>query len=226
MTDGSKPPAADGGRQNPAPLVFLVVVALLVFSAALTWNVSLGLDQMPEKPPAPVEAIVEAPPEPAVQSPEAALERLAIEGAEEIQFSPNSLGASLLTSGWFQPEDGGVWISGGGKGSLLAPADVAGVPVTSLRFDFVAFAPPTFPQTFRFSINGQEVGRASVAPREGTMIPGSSVTLPAPAVSDASPLHIEIEVERPISPADAGVGPDGRKLGFRLSRIVLNPPPE
>jgi hypothetical protein len=147
-------------------------------------------------------------------------------GSPVIGFARDELGEQLLERGWFVAEEWGVWASGG-TASLLLPAYIGDLPVSTLRLDFRAFCPPGVAQEFAFSIDGQEVARTSVAAQSETLVPISSLVLVSPGGSEDAVKRgfrvLEIETLRPLSPADAGVGPDLRELGFGLSRITLNP---
>lgn len=217
-------------RLSIAAQVMLVSGAVVACGAALALNVWQGVAaQRHPSPPTTLGVIALENKDLAATSNVEILERLALSGPRSLAFSRGAIGEHFLNVGWFDAEEWGVWMSGG-NASISMPTTVAGAAVTSLRIDFIAFAPPTVTQEFRFSVNGQELGRTSVAPRGDTLIPAASMTLTMPANADAAPtaslVVLEIGVSQPVSPADAGLGPDVRKLGFGLSRIEFNPPAE
>ena len=225
-------PEGQSANSRPGVIaqVALVSGAVLACGAALALNVWQGLAaQRHPSPPTTLGDIASESEDLAATSNFDILERLALSGPRSVAFSRGAIGERLLNFGWFDAEEWGVWTSGD-RASISLPTTVAGVTVTSLRIDFVAFAPPTVTQEFSFSVNGQELGHTSVAPRADTLIPAASMTLTMPANADAAPATsltvLEIGINRPVSPADTGVGPDVRTLGFGLSQIEFNPPAE
>ena len=229
MNEDHESPSVNS-RQSIAAQIALVSGAVIACGAALALNVWEGLvAQRHPRPPTTLGVIASENEDLAATSNFEILERLALSGPHSLAFSRGAIGERLLNVGWFDAEEWGVWMSGD-KASISLPTKVAGATVTSLRLDFIAFAPPTVTQEFRFSVNGQELGHTSVAPRADTLIPAASMTLTMPANADAAPttslVVLEIGVNPPVSPADAGVGPDVRKLAFGLSRIEFNPPAE
>lgn len=219
----------DRGRSglSPAAGAVAIAVALVVFSATLTWNTLMGLEQLRRRDaPETLTAITLGAGDEKIASASSVWRQIAAEGPSEIAFGSESLGAALLSTGWLGPEEWGVW-SGEGQAALSLPTSIAGASVTSLKIDFVAFAPPGFSQELVFTVDGVELDRTVVAPVEGTLIPAGAITLQLPSEASDAPkrqlLVLEIGISNPISPEDAGVGPDSRRLGIGLSRITLNP---
>lgn len=135
-----------------------------------------------------------------------------IANGEEIEFGAGGVGVPLLGVNWHAPEGWGVW----SKGSSTITLDLSGKPAT-LKAQAMIFAPPTRPNLdFEVRVNGT----ALTVWRFSAQEPEAEKTVSIPA--SEGPVTIEFVPLAPlISPSEAGLGEDDRKLGLGLRGLRI-----
>ncbi len=126
---------------------------------------------------------------------------------------------SLLNQGWFTPEAWGVWSEGTQKASITLPI----IPKQSgnkliIHVSFHAFVTKEFPvRKINVLVNSNLVD--SLIFDYGMDYCNWSYNMVIDKVEDVDNLKLAFGVENPISPEEAGVSADTRKLGIGLRNI-------
>lgn len=136
-----------------------------------------------------------------------------IASGEEVEFGAGRAGVRLLGSNWHSPEEWGVW----SKGPSTITLDLPRRPV-SLTVRAMIFAPATRPSLdFEVRVNGT----ALTVWRFAAGQPDAEKTVSLPVFDGA--VTIEFVPMAPlISPREAGVSEDDRKLGLGLRRLRID----
>jgi hypothetical protein len=118
----------------------------------------------------------------------------------------------ILGDGWSQPEAQFVWSIG--RRSEI-DIGVEHLRTSHVRLDLGAFIPwPDFKQEIDVLVDGKSVGRASFGAADKRKV----ISFQVPPTNTERSV-IEILLSNPISPLEAGVSSDGRKLGIALYGI-------
>lgn len=118
----------------------------------------------------------------------------------------------VLGDGWSQPQSQLVWSTGRRSEIDIA---VEHLRTSHVYLDLGAFIPwPDFKQEIDVLVNGKSVGRASFGAADNRKVISFQV-LPTHTESSV----IEILLSNPISPLEAGISSDPRKLGIALYGI-------
>lgn len=133
-------------------------------------------------------------------------------------FGVGRFSAAMLREGWSEPEEWGTWTDQErAEASLRLPDHIQGDVHLSLSVQ--AYVPPGHdPQRVRIRAGDAPLGEWIVG--DQMTIP---VTVPGSAVVDDA-VALTFELPDAISPAEAGVSTDGRKLGIGLHSIILTAP--
>jgi hypothetical protein len=129
---------------------------------------------------------------------------------ESINFSKNGTGKLLLTSGWFIPEDWGVWAEDE-KATVLLPIPASGAK--SIQLEARAFVVPKHPvQTVSIWANGVFIKKVELTKGDQNLI-----DIPIPAKS-LIPGYVSLEFEflSRARPRDLGYNQDDRYLSMAL----------
>jgi len=133
-----------------------------------------------------------------------------VEINQNIDFSINGAGKLLLTSGWFIPEEWGVWAEDE-KATLLLPLPVSGAK--SVQLEARAFIVPKHPvQTVAIWANGVFIKKVELTKGDQNLI-----DIPIPAKS-LIPGYVSLEFEflSRARPRDLGYNQDDRYLSMAL----------
>ena len=133
-----------------------------------------------------------------------------VETNQNIDFSKNGEGKLLLTSGWFIPEEWGVWAEDE-KATLLLPLPAAGAK--SIQLEARAFVVPQHPvQTVSIWANGVFIKKVELTKGDQNLI-----DIPIPAKS-LIPGYVSLEFEflNRARPRDLGYNQDDRYLSMAL----------
>jgi len=137
---------------------------------------------------------------------------------ETTAFGVGRFATAMLGDGWSRPEEWGTWTDDALAEALLRlPEDLTGD--AHLRLDVQAYVPPGHdPQRVRVRAGDDILGEWVV---------GSATTIEfavagSEVVDDV--LALEFELPDAVSPADAGVSTDARRLGMGLRSVTLSAP--
>lgn len=138
--------------------------------------------------------------------------------ADGLRFSRNGNGLLMLSGGWAQAEDWGVWTVARQAGLTLEMEPGTAGPLI-MQVTGRMFVHPDLPDaTGSVLVNG--VTAAEI--QAGWHDPAVDLRLDVPAEAVASgPVRVEFLIDSPTSPASAGISPDTRSLGFGLEQITL-----
>jgi hypothetical protein len=142
------------------------------------------------------------------------LEPYVLKAGEYIAVSESNLGFwyYVLGNGWSGPQSQLVWSTG--RRSEL-DIGVEHHHISHIYLDLEAFIPwPDFKQEIDVLVNGKSVRRASFGAADNRKVISFEV-LPTHTENSV----IEILLSNPISPLEAGISADGRKLGVALYGI-------
>jgi hypothetical protein len=128
--------------------------------------------------------------------------------------SSGFLPGSMMT-GFSSAESGGRWTEGS-VATLTCRYDGGKPQWTHLKLDVQPFSPRGHTQVVEIAVNGVAAGRFALT--EGTTL---DAPLPVSALNDAHVLTITMSIPDALSPKEAGISPDGRKLGFMVKRLIL-----
>jgi hypothetical protein len=137
-------------------------------------------------------------------------------GAEH-GFASGESGTALCAHGWSAPEDWGVWSDGELATVLLEPVEAP----TGLRLSIQlqGFVPPgTSPRACAVSLRPCGIRREIVLAAEPFVL---DLTIPPAFCGGRGPIELAFRIDRPTSPAGAGVSDDARRLGVGLRRISV-----
>lgn len=141
-------------------------------------------------------------------------------------FSRGAIGTRLLTSGWSLPEDFGTWSEGPQAVLSLDFSDRTFYEGAKLSFDILPFLPGK---------NRKRLVRVRIGSTPVTEWRFSSEDRGPEGVSkrflDIQPSHrdaqgfvsIVFDIETPLSPFEAGISQDTRKLGIAILRMEILP---
>ncbi|SCK31673.1 hypothetical protein VAR608DRAFT_2731 [Variovorax sp. HW608] len=126
-----------------------------------------------------------------------------------------------LGEGWSTPEPWGVWSQGELASVIVLLESQAGALAASeIQLTGQLFTPQGHLPELLVSIDGGPAWRPEVrrtAEDEGAV----TLSVPWPKASDRSVLVVNLHIRNPISPLDAGMSEDSRRLGFGLRRLGI-----
>ncbi|MGJ7511775.1 hypothetical protein [Variovorax sp. GT1P44] len=141
----------------------------------------------------------------------------------DCDLAEGSSATAWLGEGWSSPEPWGVW-SDGERASIVVLIETqvdasVGAEILLVGHPFM----PTHgePPELLVGLNGGPARRPLVRKTAGADGGEVTLSLPLPAASGRRVLELNLHVRNPISPSDAGMSGDARRLGFGLHRLRL-----
>ena len=154
------------------------------------------------------------------------ISNLAVPMGTDILFSAAGAGAIFLLDGWSTPEPWGTWTEG--KNSHLILPLPAGADIRPMRLSINAqglLGKGHPSQTVTVSVNGVAVGQIRFDDVHNSGWRTLPVPLSALTRGRQGLLDVSFEIERPVRPADLGMGQDDRELGMGLIAMRLDAEP-
>ncbi|TCV95755.1 hypothetical protein EC912_10299 [Luteibacter rhizovicinus] len=134
---------------------------------------------------------------------------------ETFIFSFKGFLSTSMMTGFSNAEEGGRWTEG--NRSTITCRKAEGNPDwTQLKLDVQPFSPNGHVQAVEISINGVSAGKYSLTDAATLTVP-----LPEAARNDHHALTVSLSLPNALSPKEAGLSSDGRKLGLMLKRATL-----
>jgi hypothetical protein len=143
-----------------------------------------------------------------------------------LQFGRSGNGLAFLSFGWGEPEQWGVW-SLGSSAEIVIP--VRGnrllLPELTVKGDLLIHSRRTSARG-SICLNGGSLNGSHATEFEASLEQSSVCAKLAPPADTVleGPLILGFRIENPRSPAQDGVGPDTRRLGFALKEIEIRWP--
>lgn len=128
-----------------------------------------------------------------------------------------------LTSGWSDPEAGGVWSSGTHAEITIDPRELSHV-VQGIRLNFEVYglvAAGHTRQRIQVSVNGAAVETHEVVYPNNQM--QFNVAIPAVDMSSSNGIHIAFDLPDAVTPHSIGMNNDRRMLGIQLETLTASP---
>lgn len=128
-----------------------------------------------------------------------------------------------LTSGWSDPEAGGVWSSGTHAEITIGPRELSHV-VQGIRLNFEVYGLVTAEhprQRIQVSVNGMVAGTHEVVYPNNQM--QFDVTIPAADMTSPNGIRVAFELPDAVSPKSIGMNSDPRVLGIQLQTLTASP---
>jgi len=140
--------------------------------------------------------------------------------AVALNLSDGSCDAPVLWSGWSHPEPGGCWTDG--PNAVLRWISQRDLPHDAhLIMRCFAFAPDGEPLKGSLSINNRPAG--NLARLQSSSGP-TDLSVPIGPLPGDREIDVQIRIENPRSPRDAGLSSDERKLGLFVQSVRIAHP--
>jgi hypothetical protein len=137
-----------------------------------------------------------------------------------VAFSTAGNGACLLGPGWSVLEHWGVW-SIARQAVLVLPVRTRPAGAVTIRLVGRVFRPPRDVTLHVQAGSRTATHRTRIREAEAVV---DLPSVPVGSADPADPVRLTIEMSPSSSPAELGAGPDLRRLGFGLERLVLGAP--
>jgi len=154
--------------------------------------------------------------------PREAIARSILPGCDTVlQFGRGGNGLAFLSFGWGEPEQWGVW-SLGSSAEIVIPVqgNRQSLPELTVKGDLLIHSLRPSARG-SISLNGGPATEFEASVEQPSV--SASLAPPSGAVLDGS-LTLGFRIENSRSPAEDGVGPDTRRLGFALKEIEIRWP--
>jgi len=136
-------------------------------------------------------------------------------------------GSLMLATGWSVPEPWGTWSEGPVAKILLDLSDISFAKGATIEFDTMPFLPSSLiMQRVRVSTNDSAIAEWIFSQDEmaqGWKAVPRSIRIEVKDFGLEGRVVLEFTIEKPVSPQEAGLSQDTRKLGFAITHFAARP---